>query len=68
MANEGQALLEKYEQQTVDMRCSLSLERWYPAYSGQVFWHVLCIDAVTLKSFDFMIDAQTGKIVEKEAK
>ena len=68
LANEGQALLEKYEQQTVDMRCSVNLERWYPAYTGQVVWRVMCFDIVTLKSFDFWIDAQTGAIVENEAK
>jgi len=66
-ANGGSALLEEYRQQTIDMRCALSLQRWNPPHTGPVLWHMGCMDAVTVKSFDFLIDAQTGKIVDKRA-
>ena len=64
-ANGGNALLEEYQRQTIDMRCALSLQRWNPPHTGRVLWHVGCMDAVTEKSFDFWIDAQTGEVIEK---
>lgn len=64
-ANGGAALLEKYRQQTADMRCALSLQRWNPPHTGRVLWHVDCMDAVTLESFYFFIDAQSGEVVER---
>ncbi len=67
-ANGGSALLQEYEEQTVDMRCLAVLQRWNPPYSGRVVWDISCMDAVMLKSFDFEIDAKTGEVIEKAAK
>jgi len=69
LANGGSTLLEEYRQSTIDMRCSASLHRWNPQLkpsgTGRVLWHITCIDAVTEKSFHFLIDAQTGEVVDK---
>jgi hypothetical protein len=69
LANGGSALLKDYQQQTVDMRCSVSLQRWdptlKPSRTGRVLWDVLCMDAVTQKSFRFWIDAQNGEVIKK---
>jgi len=71
LADGGSTLLEEYRPQTIDMHCSVTLQRWSPQLKpsgiGRVLWYVSCFDAGTLRGFRFWIDAQTGEVVGKEA-